>query len=229
MKDAAQPHEIERMWRERFGLDMPPRDRAKLYLGAVDAWAPSNRIGEDLYWHHQTFPEFTLKVAEAEDVIARREEWTRGEILTDNNHAGYYEIYYHQTCLDRVRYVYFDDHKKSMAAPTWEAVGAGRFYFYEADSVSYAVQKFHASYVKEDHSTTLSIGGSRESSKQARLRWGHQLKIPVLYTGELDGFLGPRKGGEFVEASNDEVVQYEMFIFHLLEFENWRQQQGRSR
>ena len=228
MKDAAQPHEIERMWRERFGLDMPPLDRVKCYLSNFDAWAPSHRTEQNMYWHHQTFPEFTLQVTEAEDFMARHEEWTRGEIQTDNNHAGYYEIYYHQTCLARVRYVNFDDHKKSMVAPTWEAVKAGRFYFYEADSVSYAVQKFHSFYVKEDHSTTLSIRGGGESSKQARLRWGHQLTIPVLYTGELDGFLGPRRDGDFVKASSDEVEQYEMFILHLLEFENWRKQQGRA-
>ena len=34
--------------------------------------------------------------------MARHEEWTCGEIRTDNNHAEYYEIYYYQTCLTRV-------------------------------------------------------------------------------------------------------------------------------
>ena len=226
--DAAQPHEIERMWRERFGLDMTPLERVKLYLSDFDAWVPSSRIGENLYLHHKTFPEFTLKVTEAEEFIECHEEWTRGEIQTDNNYAGYYEIYYHQTCLARVRYVSFDDHKKSMVAPKWKAVGAGRFYFYEADSVRYAVQKFNFSYDREDHSTTLSIRGSGESSRKARLRWRHQLKIPVLYTGELDSFFGPRRNGEIVEPSSDEVEQYEMFLLHLLEFEDWRNLQGRS-
>ena len=112
------------MWRERFGLDMPPLERVKLYLSDFDAWVPSHRTGENLYQHHKTFPEFTLKVTEAEEFMARHEEWTRGEIRTDNNHAGYYEIYYHQTCLARIRYVSFDDHKKSMVAPKCEAVRA---------------------------------------------------------------------------------------------------------
>ena len=160
--------------------------------------------------------------------MACHEEWTHGEIRTDNNHAGYYEIYYHQTRLARVRYVSFDDHKKSMVAPKWEPVGVGRFYFYEADSVSYAVQKFDSARVGEDHSTTLSIRGSGESSKQARLRWGHQLKIPVLYAGELDSFLGPRRDRELVKPSSDEVEQYKMFLLHLLKFEDWRKSQGRS-
>ena len=97
-------------------------------------------------------------------------------------------------------------------------LGARRFYFYEADSVRYAVQKFHSSYVREDHSTTLSIRGSGESCRQAHLRWRHQLKIPVLYTGELDSFLGCRRNGEIVEPSSDKVEQYEMFLIQLLEF-----------
>ena len=220
--DAAQPHEIERMWRERFGLEMPPLERVKLYLSEFDAWIPSNRIAENLDRHYKIIPEFTLKITEAEKFIAYHEEWTRGEIRNHNNHAGYFEIYYHQTCLARVHYVYFDDNKKSMVAPKSKAVGTGRFYFYEADSVSYAVQKFHSWNVREDHSTTLSIGGSGESSRQARLRWGHQLKIPVLHTGELDSFLGSRRDGEIVEPSSDKVEQYEMFLLLLLEFEDWR-------
>ena len=222
MNDVAQPHEIERMWRERFGLDMPPLERVKLYLSDFDAWIPSNRIAENLDRHYKIFPEFTLKVTEAEKFIACHEEWTRGEIRTHNNHAGYFEIYYHQTCLARVRYVYFDDNKKSMVAPESKDVGTGRFNFYEADSVSYAVQKFHSWYVGEDHSTTLSIRGRGESSRRARLRWRHRLKIPVLCTDELDSFLGSRRDGEIVEPSSDKVEQYEMFIFHLLEFEDWR-------
>ena len=48
------------------------------------------------------------------------------------------------------------------------------------------------------------------------------MKIPVLYTGELDSFLSSRRDGEFVEPSSDEVEQYEMFLLHLLEFDDWR-------
>lgn len=37
VKESAQPHEIERMWRERFGLDVSPLERAKIYLDDPDA------------------------------------------------------------------------------------------------------------------------------------------------------------------------------------------------
>ena len=223
---AAQPHEIERMWRERFGLDLTPLDRVKLHLNEIDAWVPSNKIGENLYEHHKTFPEFTLMVTEAEEFMARHEEWTRGEFRTDNNHAGCFEIRFQQTCLARVRYVSFDDNKKSVVAPNWEPRGAGRFYFYEADGISYALQKWHATSVREDHSTTLSIRGNGDASKQARRRWGYHLEIPVVSKEELDEFLGHRNDREHVEASRDEDEQYELFLRNLLEFDDWRRQRG---
>ncbi len=224
--NAAQPHEIERMWRERFGLNLTPLDRVKLYLNQVHAWVPSNKIGENPYEHHRTFPEFTLRVTEAEQIMACNEEWTRGEICTDNNHAEYYEIHFHQTCLARVLYVRFDDRKKSMVAPKWEARGVGRFYFYEADSISYALQKWYAASGRGDHSMTLSIRGNSDVSKQARSRWGHHLKIPVTSKEELDEFLGHRNDREHVDTSQDKDEQYELFLRNLLEFDDWRRQRG---
>ena len=158
--------------------------------------------------------------------MARNEEWTRGEFRTDNNHAEYFEIRFHQTCLARVRYVSFDDNKKSMVAPNWEPRGAGRFYFYEADSISYALQKWHTASVQEDHSTTLSIRGNGDASKQVRSRWGHHLEIPVVSKAELDEFLGHRNDREHVDPSRDEDEQYEPFLRNLLEFDDWRRQRG---
>ena len=227
VNDTAQPHEIERMWRERFGLDMPPLERVKLYLNQVDAWVSSNRAGENLYQHHRIFPEFTLKVSEAEEWVARREEWTRGEIRTDNNCAGYYEIHYHQTCLARVRYVTFDDHKKSMVAPNWEVRGGGRFYYYDSDSIEYAVQKFHSALVQEDHSMTLSIQGSGNIDNLARSRWKQHITIPVLSEQELDDFRGPRKDRDSGDPIRSDAEQYEVFLQNLLEFDDWRKRRSK--
>ena len=62
VNDVAQPHEIERMWRERFGLDMSPLERAKRYLSEPDAWSPLvENDGSNANFYHTTFPEFTLR------------------------------------------------------------------------------------------------------------------------------------------------------------------------
>ena len=228
VNDAAQPHEIERMWRERFGLDMPPLERAKRYLSEPDAWLPLEESdGSNANFYHIGFPEFTLRVTDAEDYIACHEEWTRGEIRSDNNQAWYYDLHYHQTRLARIRSVSFDDGKKSMVAPDWESRGTGRFYFYKADSIAYAVQKFYSKFSRRNVSTTLSIRGKGDASDEARSQWD-QMKIPVLRTGELEDFLGTDGECELVEASQDEAEQYQLFLRNQLDFEYWRKRQRKG-
>ena len=229
LPDTAPPHEIERMWRERFGLDKSPLERAQGYLWEPDAWLP---MSEDEFmdntFYHRIFPEFTLRVADASEVVARHEEWTRGEIRTDNNAAGYYKLYYHQTLLNRTRFVIFDDRKKSMVAPGWEPRGTGRFYFYRADSIAYALQRFWVGNGRDDDSTTLRIRGESETHNEARALWLRGIRIPVLQTGELEGFLGPEEGRTIPRPSSDETTQYQVFLRNQLDFEGWRKRRARS-
>ena len=96
---SAQPHEVERMWRQRFGLDSSPIERVKQYLGDRDGWdqSPNNGVGLDMYY--RPFPEFTIRnnsdIAEHERGPADL-EWTRGEVRIDDNHAGVFDVAYHQ-------------------------------------------------------------------------------------------------------------------------------------
>ena len=220
--DVAPPHEIERMWRERFGLDMPPLERAKRYLSEPEAWSPMVEKGCNMNFHHTTFPEFTLKFTDPEDRILCDDEWTRGEIRTDNNHIVYCDLHYHQTRLAHIPYVNFDDHKKSMVAPTWKSSGAGRFYYYEADSIDYAVQKFYSTIIGRDDSFKLLVRGRGKASDEARSRWGHSMRIPVLRAGEVESFLGFDRESEFVAPNRNKAKQYELFLRNQLDFEDWR-------
>ena len=223
----AQPHEIERMWRQRFGLDAPALEKAKRCLAEPTAWTLSEEDGY-VCCHHDVFPEFTLKAASAEgDHLDSAQEWTRGEICTDNNHAGWYELRCHQTLLRRIHYVSFDDHKKSIVAPDWRAIGRGRFYFYQADSIRYGVQRFWTALQRRDDSKGLLARGEGESATEARSRWRRGLDIPVLNPGELEGFLEGRQGNA-IGANNpatDPAEQYELFLRNLLDFDDWRRAQ----
>ena len=76
----AQPHEIERMWRQRFRLDASALERAKRCLAEPAAWTQREEDGF-VCCHHDVLPEFTLKAASAEkDHMGSAQEWTRGEI-----------------------------------------------------------------------------------------------------------------------------------------------------
>ena len=220
---AAQPHEIERMWRERFGLDEPALERAKRFLAEPAAWWISDEDGF-VCCHHRVFPEFTLKAASAESHMACNEEWTLGEVRTDDNYAGWYKLRYHQTVLRQVRYVGFDHRKKSMVAPDWKLIGKGRFYFYKADSLSYAIQRFWTTRDGRDDSKSLQIRGDGAAAREARARWGGRLEIPVLKPDELDGFLKGRRWDAIrgPDPETDQGKQYELFLRNLLDLDDWR-------
>ena len=219
--EAAPPHEIERMWRERFGLDKPPLERAKLYLREPDAWTQeSGDDSGDSTFYHTTFPEFTLRVdSTGGELLACNEEWTRGEICKNDNTAGYLKLYYHQTLLTKARFVVFDNRKKSMVAPDWKPRGTGRFYFYRADSIAFALQGFWSAGHPEDHSKTLRVGGRGQLNDEARMLWPSDMAIPVLHTGELEGFLASKDADDIPSPSTDETEQYQLFLHNQIEFE----------
>ena len=219
---AAQPHEIERMWRERFGLDKPASERAKCLLAEPAAWWKSEEDGF-VCCHHRVFPEFTLKAANAENHMACDQEWTRGEVRTDDNYTGRYGLRYHQTLLRQVYYVVFDNRKKNMVAPDWEPIGKGRFYFYKADSLRYAIQRFWTT-DGGDNSKGLRIREDGEVAREARARWGGYLDIPVVRPDELDCFLKGRvwSPNRDPDPETDRGKQYELFLRNLLDFDDWR-------
>ena len=72
---AAPPHEIERMWRERFGLDSPPLERVKRYLLNTASWKAIEQNGPTEYYY-SPHPEFTIREVNDEEHSAHNEEWT---------------------------------------------------------------------------------------------------------------------------------------------------------
>ena len=226
--DSAPPHEIERMWRERFGLDKSPLERARQYLGEPELWKDEREDGfGEATWYHTTFPEFTLRVdSTSSEHLDCNPEWTRGEIRKDDNAAGYLKLYYHQTLLAQVYFVVFDNRKKSMVAPDWEPRGTGRFYFYQAESLAVALQGFWSAQHRKDHSKTLRIGGIGQVSESARALWPSEVPIPVVSAEELEGFLGESLDNPVPEPSEEETEQYQLFLCNQIDFETWRRRRN---
>ena len=118
------------------------------------------------------------------------------------------------------------NNKKSIVAPDWRPIGRGRFYFYQANSVQYAVQRFWAECHDRDDSKGLLLGEAG-SATEARSRWRRGLDIPVLNPGELEGFLEGRQGNAIGanRPATDQAEQYELFLRNLLDFDDWRRAQ----
>ena len=216
----------------RAGVTM--LEKVGRYLEDASQWSVSPRDdGCNGDFFHQVRPEIAIRCADAPDYIARNEEWTRGEVRTDNNFAGYYDVCYSEQTLARVRYVSFDDHKKSMVAPEWEPCGRGRFYFYKADSIEYSLQRFYSELGRRDDSERIHIRGSSDGAVELRelmkVRWGDTTyRIPVLGLGVLEEFKGSDSYPETdtSDPSTDKGEQYELFIRNQLAFERWRESRG---
>ena len=215
----------------------PMLARIRQYLDDPSEWSLSPRDdGCNSDFYHQVHPEISIRCVDAPDYMARNEEWTRGEIRQDNNHAGFYDVYHNQQRLVRVRYVSFDDHKKSMVAPKWEACGKGRFYFYESKSIEYAVHQFYCRMQRRDDAQLLQIG-RRDSAPARQLRdfmkrrtGRAHYRIPVLQPGEFEVFraseLYPLT--DSTDPERDYEEQYELFLKNQLTFEHWREMKRRS-
>lgn len=159
--------EIDKMWRERFGIDQTPLERIKKYLSNDSSistkWLNSNDYTDDTDYC-DLFPEFTIRSLE-EKFLDFDQEWTRGEIgynYTPGNSSYAKGLFYYETCLKTIHCVVFDGGKKSIVAPNWEPVGKGRFYFYIKNSIEYSYQKY-LSLMKEDYSKAIN-GISRKKT-----------------------------------------------------------------
>lgn len=223
INDTAPPHEIERMWRQRFGLESPPLKRAERYLLDSHNWIYMEQSVGTAYYYNP-HPEFTIQEVISEESCVFDQEWTRGEIRQDNNRTGSYEIRYLQTIIARISYVSFDDGKKFSIAPFWKPAKSGRFYYYCRDSIEYACHKFICYLQKGDDSLGLRIQGNSTGAQQARERWKSGVSIPVLSEEELGRFFEDKgyATGTVLEPSTDSEEQYELFLLVLLEFEEWR-------
>ena len=68
----------------------------------------------------------------------------------------------------------------------------------------------------------LNIRGHSETQNEARELWPRGMKIPVLQTGELEGFLGPKEERTMLRQSRDKTEKYRIFLRNQLDFEEWR-------
>lgn len=63
INETASENQIADMWRDRFGLTLPPKERLELYIKDYKNWKYICNSNEDYIniWHYEPFPEFTIE------------------------------------------------------------------------------------------------------------------------------------------------------------------------
>jgi hypothetical protein len=115
LSGTASDQDIEIMWRERFGLGLPPLARLSHLLDQTEAWICSP---DKLQFYHKDFPEFTL--AEGETVLhGYSESWS--ERFFDPYARSYnIEVRYFGSVLQKYLFVSCDGSRYQIPAPKRE-------------------------------------------------------------------------------------------------------------
>ena len=109
----ASSHDIEQMWRERFGLDETPLERVQNYLLDRDGWTKTS----EYVWYHSQFPEFTISPTEEETrPVQGGENWVRSAI-NPSAFVRVLQICFHQTVLAEIDCILYDEMRAITPAP----------------------------------------------------------------------------------------------------------------
>ena len=109
----ASTHDIEQMWRERFGLDQTPLTRVQNYLPDPQGWTKT----AEHVWYHSQFPEFTVSPT-PEDMrpVVGGENWVRAA-LNPSAFVRPLQICFHQTVLKEIDCILYDEMRAITPAP----------------------------------------------------------------------------------------------------------------
>jgi hypothetical protein len=137
---------IEKMWRERFGLDVSPLEKLRIYLLDYENWN-----WDGIYSAYYTlFPEFTIKIISNEEEKREKIVWWDGFPCDEPLSQNIYQFYYHTTLLIElnmircqresfsfpypdVDYIIIDDSKYPTAENTYS------FFYYRKDTLDYSL------------------------------------------------------------------------------------------
>ena len=137
----ASSHDIEQMWRERFGLDETPFERAQNYLLDRDGWTKTS----EYVWYYSQFPEFTITPTEEEPrSVQAGENWVRSTI-NPSAFVRSLRICFHQTVLAEVNCILYDEMRAITPEPQPRRVDSTRdlwFFSLCADTLDFLFLQF---------------------------------------------------------------------------------------
>lgn len=125
---------VEKMWRQRFGLDETPFERIKQLLKNPKEW--NKDIGNKLYAYHRTFPEFRIEFSEPEIFL----EVFSFFFTNEKSFVGNAIFKYHSTTLFELKYMFCDEMRIEFPVPQTGYINKEKdknwYYYFELDSLN---------------------------------------------------------------------------------------------
>ena len=157
---AASSHDIERMWRQRFGLNLTPFQRVQNYLLDWDGWTRTVEYN----WYYSQIPEFTISPTEEEtQPVLAGDNWVRAA-LDPSASVRPFRICFHQTILAEVVCIFYDGAQVITPAPQpthFVYAEDLRFYSLSADTLDFLFLQF-LTRTKEEQLLKDGLSGGRK-------------------------------------------------------------------
>jgi len=147
---SADLEKIEKMWRQRFGLDLNPLERMNILLLKPEKWFKD--IGNKPYAYNLDFPEFRIEFSEV------KEFWETFSFFFTNHKSflGTATFKYHSTILFELEYMYCDEMRLELAVPDTEHIKWKNednwFYYYNLEKINGTFLQFITDNLKKIHS-----------------------------------------------------------------------------
>lgn len=162
----ASSYDIDRMWRQRFGLDQTPLQRVRKYLEDRDDWTKTS----ENVWYYSQFPEFTISPTEEEPwPVQAGENWVRAAINPSAS-VRPFRICFHQTVLTQIDCIYYDEMRAITPAPQPTSVDSSEalwFFSLSADTLEFLFLQF-------------LTGVDGDQLLRGGLRGGRGITVPVI-------------------------------------------------
>lgn len=146
---SAAPHQVEMLWRRRFGLDLLPLEQAKRKLMHRKEWESyeDDDTGDEIYYNRFS-PEYTVRIRS----IERPEYPPFYSYVQYNESTGFYMLYvmYHSTVLAKMEMVALDSGRYATPSPDISFVHSRKdpttpiyeYRYFLRNSIEYCVQQF---------------------------------------------------------------------------------------
>lgn len=124
---------IEKMWKQRFGLDQSPVERIEILLMHPNNWVKD--IRNKNYAYHEQFPEFRIEFSNLSSIT----EGFSYLFANPKTHIGDATFKYHSTTLFELKYLIIDGMLKYIGEPNARLLDKHKYdicyYYYNLDSM----------------------------------------------------------------------------------------------
>lgn len=158
---SADQHIVEALWKKRFGLNLNPLQRMKLYLKDYKNWTKKEKREKGIFYYND-FPEFTIEYSyDSEDGLDGYEYYLFSQA---DSKPGWNDIKlkYHQTELEEYEGMFLDGGRNLMCIPDTGVIGhlddAIVYKYYMQDSLKDILNNFlKENYSNETEFSTISL------------------------------------------------------------------------